>query len=358
MNFDLSILQCPVTKHDLSEIKKEDFERLGLTEDFKGLGKINSGLIDSSQSYFYPIVDDIIVLHANYALYIGKDKDIRDKMSYDKKRVFDYYNEINYKTQNAMSIYEDSAKWVDYREVSKEYIQNSFTKAAKFYPPSGKYFLDIASGPIGLQEYLNLSRGYEYRICIDISINALIQAKHNFQHSAEKGIFICGDITNIPIKSNICNTVLSQHTLYHLPKKDQKTAVEELYRVALDGGGHVVIIYSWFWHGWFMNIALNVVQLYRIARHLAGKLYVKLNPKTKPRLYFHAHSPSWFKRSFSFSDKIEFYCWRSTDIYFMNMYIHKGLGGKKILRLLRKLEDKYSRFFGTFGEYPAIVIKK
>jgi hypothetical protein len=42
----------------------------------------------------------------------------------------------------------------------------------------------------------------------------------------------------------------------------------------------------------------------------------------------------------------------------LNLYIHKALKGKKLLNWLTRLEDKHSKFWGTFGEYSVIVIKK
>lgn len=154
----------------------------------------------------------------------------------------------------------------------------------------------------------------------------------------------------------MCDAVLCQHTLYHIPKNEQKTAVNEMYRVAQENS-NIAIVYNWFYHGWFMNISLFPVQVYRVVRHIAGKVYVRLF-KSKPRLYFFVHSPGWFKRNFTFSKNIEFYCWRSTNKYFLNIYIHKWLGGKKLLNWLRKSEDKHPKFWGVFGDYPVIVIKK
>jgi len=349
-------LRCPVTKNGLSLIDKNEFPAYKIPEDFGRFGKLLKGLVDESRQYFYPIFDDIIVLHEQYAFFIGIGEDNRKGLAFDKKRVFDYYNEVNFKTKDSLKIYEDSPKWVDFREVSSKYIKNSFTKASRFYPSKGKYLLDIASGPIGLPEYMALSDGYEFRICVDISINALIQAKINIEGAGKKGIYICGDITNIPIRDKSCDTVLSQHTLYHIPKNDQFTAVNEMYRVAKNES-KIVIIYSWFYHSWFMNISLNFIQIYRILRHFAGKLFVRL-VKSKPRLYFYPHSPRWFKKSFAFSKNIEFYCWRSTNKYFLDLYIHKWLSGDKVLNRLIKIEDKYSKFMSRFGEYPAIVITR
>ncbi|MFW5707062.1 MAG: class I SAM-dependent methyltransferase [Bacteroidota bacterium] len=349
-------LKCPVTGNRLSLASKDQFPASGNPHDTKYPENITFGLREQSGNYFYPVIGPIMVLHEQYAIFTGRGHDIRKSLSLDRQRVFDYYNEISYLTKESLTIYDDSARWVDYRDVSLPYLKKSFARASRFYPASGKYLLDIASGPIGHPEFMELSTGYEYRICVDISVNALIQAGLNLEKAGQKGILICGDITNIPIIDNTCDTVLSQHTLYHIPAREQKTAVEEMYRVAKPGS-KIVIIYSWFYHSWFMNLSLNVVQLYRIARHFAGKAWVRLM-KSKPRLYFYSHSPGWFKRNFSYDRDIEFHCWRSTNKYFLNIYIHKWLGGESILRKLSSLENKYSRFMGIFGEYPAIVITK
>lgn len=351
-----NFLRCPITENQLEVIEKNAFHYFNIPDFIENLGMLSRGLIDKSHEYFYPIFNDIIILHRQYAIYIGLGEDNKGEMSFDKKRVFDYYNEINYKVKDSFKIYEDSGKWVDYRGVSLEYIRNSFKKSANFFSPNGKYLLDIASGPIGLPEYMALGAGYEFRICVDISINALIQAKENIERTGKNGVFICGDITNIPIKDDSCDTVLCQHTLYHIPKDDQATAVEEMYRVAKPGS-KIVIIYSWFYHSWFMNISLNFIQIYRIFRHYLGKWYVKLL-NSKPRLYFYAHSPRWFRRSFQFGNSIQFFCWRSTNKFFLRLYIHKWFFGERILKWLMKMEERHSNLLGVFGEYPAIVITK
>lgn len=349
-------LRCPITKNGVELVPKDAFKDYALPEEYEAFGNLSHGLVDTSKQYFFPVFNDIIVLHEHYALYIGNSHDKRGTLSFDKKRVFDYYNKVNYEVKDSLKIYADSRKWVDFREVSSTYIKNSFTKASRYYPAHGQYILDIASGPIGLPAYMSLSDGYDYRICVDISVNALIQAKINIEKAGKKGIYICGDITNIPIEDNSVDTVLSQHTLYHIPKNDQKTAVNEMYRVAKKDS-KIVIVYSWFYRSWFMNISLNIVQLYRIFRHFAGKFYVRM-VSSKPRLYFYPHSPRWFRKTFAFSSDIEFHCWRSTNKYFLDMYIHQWLFGKKLLEILMSIEDKYSQFMSTFGEFAAIVITK
>jgi ubiquinone/menaquinone biosynthesis C-methylase UbiE len=352
----LPYLLCPVTGNGLTKISAEEFPTYGIETQHLRFEKIENGLIDSGKNYFYPIIEDILLLHRHYALVLKGNQTDLHNMDRDKKRVFDYYNEVEYQLQGGMAIYEDSSKWVDYRAHSEEYMKKAFGRAAVFFDKPKQFILDVASGPIGLPEYIALSQKFEYRVCMDISVNALLQAKRNLELAGQKGIYICADICNIPLKDNSMDTVLSQHTVYHIPKDEQKMAIEQMYRV-LCPGRKMVIVYSWFYHSWFMNISLNVVQIYRIIRHLAGKIYVRYFA-SKPRLYFYVHSPSWFEKSFSFSNEIDFFCWRSTNKYFMNMYIHSWLGGKAILKKLTQWEEKYSRFMGRFGEYPAIVITK
>jgi ubiquinone/menaquinone biosynthesis C-methylase UbiE len=354
--FDYSILQCPVTNEGLKFVPTDNINGyVRKAGDVVPSNKtFQEGFVNASGTYFYPVMDDIILLLPAYALFVGEGEDSRGRMAFDKQRVFNYYNEIDYDIKNGYKIYKDSTKWVDYRKVTSPYIRNSFTRAKKYLSTSGKYLLDIASGPIGLEEYLSLSENFEYRICADISINALIQAKLNY--GTKKGIYLCADITNIPIRDNICDSVLSQHTLYHIPRKEQKTAVNEMYRVAKPGG-KVAIVYSFFYHSWFMNIALFPVQLYRIFRHVAGKIYVRIF-NGKPRLYFYPHSRNWFRRSFDYGKNFEFFCWRSTNKIFLNIFIHNGLWGRVILDRLRKSEEKHPKFWGRLGEYPVITLTK
>lgn len=354
--FDFSILMCPITGENLVLISKEEITTFISKTDFGYIQSddIKEGFINESRTYFYPVFEDIILLLPVYALYIGTGTDTRSRMNRDRERVFNYYNELKYSKVGDNVVYEDTPRWIDFRDVSSDYIHNSLKRAMPYLTPGGKYMLDIASGPIGLEEYINLSEDFEIRICADISVNALMRAKANYKE--RKAVFICADICNIPLKDNVCNSVLCQHTLYHIPKDEQKKAVEEMYR-ATKPGGNLVIVYSWFYRSWFMNVSLFPVQLYRVARHFAGKVYVRLF-KSRPRLYFFPHSMRWFRTSFLFSDRIEFYSWRSINKYFLKIFIHERLGGRRILQWLQRSEERHPKLWARVGEYPIIRVTK
>jgi hypothetical protein len=72
-----------------------------------------------------------------------------------------------------------------YYNVSKPLRENH---NKKYLNGSGQYYLDIASGLIGFQEYIDLSEKFEIRICIDIAFNPLVEAQNNLK--GQKGISI------------------------------------------------------------------------------------------------------------------------------------------------------------------------
>ncbi|MCB0686329.1 MAG: class I SAM-dependent methyltransferase [Saprospiraceae bacterium] len=349
------ILKCPNSEESLHYISDQIEVNSYLGEwdlpFFRAFG-VSAGFINESRSWFYPIVDQIILLHPYYGIPQYNSDHSLFKDTFDKRRVFDYYNNIGYISYNDHSIYADSSKWLDYRQVSKDYIESSLSRARQYLPDKGQYLLDAGSGPIGLQQYLDLSKGYTCRICCDISFSALQQAQRNL---TGPGLFICCDILNTPIIDNICDAVISQHVIYHIPRKQQKRAIEELYRITKPGGT-TAIVYSFFYHSILMDATLFPVQLYRIIRHFLGKLFVKLID-SKPRLYFYSHGRKFFK-NFYFSEHLKIYTWRSLNSYFLRLYIHEAFMGKRILNFFKSLEERYPEFMGTIGEYPIIVIDK
>lgn len=354
MNFavDYSILQCPVTKEELhpadDAVIAQANNRINTDE------KFSEGLVNWSQTFFYPIKQNIHFLHQHYCIPLTEDKILNTSISFNKERIFNYYNQIKYIRFEGRQIYEDADKWVDFRDFVLPYTQHGFSNVRKYIHSKGKYFADIASGPVAFKEYLHLANGYDCRICIDISANALMEAQYNLQKENQQGIFICADMLSLPLKENICDAVVCHHALFHVQKHLQLTAMKEMHRIAKPNTT-IAIVYDWFYHSSLMNITLGPVQLYRIARHYAGKIYARLFKKNK--LYFYSHSRNWFIKN-NPGKKINFYCWRSINKYFSSIYLHKNFGGKKLLNYIWKKEEEKPELMGRIGEYAVIVIEK
>ena len=90
-------------------------------------------------------------------------------------QVRDFYDKVGWKL-TSHDVYQN-ARYEDLRKVSKEYIQRCHLRVNQHLPNSGKYLLDAGSGPVQYPEYLTYSEAYKYRVCLDLSITALREAR-------------------------------------------------------------------------------------------------------------------------------------------------------------------------------------
>lgn len=278
----------------------------------------------------------------------------------DKKEVRDFYNQVGWQ-QVEEGLFEDAKQFEDLRPISKDYIHKCHLRVNRYLKPTGKYFLDVASGPIQYAEYLTYSRGFDTRICVDISISALEEARKKI---GDKGAYILADITNLPFKVSSIDAVLSLHTIYHVPAEEQGTAFREIYRV-LKPGSSAVVVYSWGDHSLLMNLALYPSRITQMLRALATRLLNKRNKKIvnessqapQPKLYFYVNNYKYFTtQAWGFNFYI--LVWRSVSVPFTKMYVRNWLLGKQFLSLLYCLEDRIPHMAGRFGQYPLFVVKK
>jgi SAM-dependent methyltransferase len=347
----LHILQCPVTGEDLHLADETVLKRVNdlSSED----QSFQQGLVNAGATIFYPVINEILLLLPHYRVSFHGEKQ-QEQVSFDRQRIFNYFKEIGYYEFEGQQIYEDADQFVDFRPFLKDYTSMGFANTGKYLPASGNYFADIACGPVAFKEFVQLAANYKCRICVDLSLNSLQQARKNLQQSNQPYLLICADMLHLPLKENIADAVICQHALFHVPKDDQLPALKQLVRVAKPDAP-VAIVYDWFYYSWFMNIALGPVQLYRIARHIAGKWYARMFKKNK--LYFYAHAPRWFRKN-NPGRSIQFFTWRSINIYFSRMYLHNNAVGRRILKWVMHLEKKYPEKMGKLGEYGIILIRK
>ena len=197
--------------------------------------------------------------------------------------------------------------------------------------------------------HLSLNR---YRVCVDISITALKGARKKL---GNKGIYILGDITNLPFLDNPFDAVVSLHTIYHVPRNEQKKAFMEIFRV-LKNNRSAVIVYSYGSNCKAMLILSSPLLLLRALNKIRTAI---TKPKIDmPKLYYYAHGYKWIRDNLSTLGSMDIYVWRSVSVPFLKTCIHKWLFGKQILDIIYKLEEKFPKILGRFGHYPLIVITK
>ncbi len=282
-----------------------------------------------------------------------------------KQRVRQFYDRVGW--QMAGDGHYQNARYEDLRPVSAEYIRRCHLRVKKFLKPTGKFLLDAGSGPVQYAEYLEYSAGYTYRVCADISLVALQEAKMRL---GEHGLYVVADVANLPFTSEPFEGVVSLHTLHHLPLAEQEKAYEELYRV-LKPGCQAVVVNGWT-ESRLMQRALPFI---RLAERFGSRFGRKKEagagnapqsaaqkaaaPAEAPvGTFIRKQDAAWLKERFGGRMQFEIYAWRSVSVRFLRALIHAPTGGKLALRLLFWLEGRFPHYFGEEGQYPLIVIRK
>lgn len=309
----------------------------------------------------------------------GKSPDV-------KQRVRQFYDQVGWQMAGE-GVYQN-ARYEDLRPVSHEYIHRCHLRVKRFLKPSGRYLLDAGSGPVQYAEYLTYSEGYQYRVCADISIVALQEARRRI---GGHGLFVVADVANLPFAPGLFDGLVSLHTLHHLPLEEQVKAYEAFYRV-LKEGSSAVVVNGWTDSpimrrlGWLVRIMEGLGQRRQFFRRLRGRAVdeAERKPETgqggkvaagsssaagpakdEPTgsfvptgTFVNKMDPAWLKEKISGRMRYEIYPWRSVNVRFLRAVIHLATGGKLWLRLLFWLEERFPRFFGEKGQYPLIVIRK
>ena len=358
----ISILKCPVTGKDLRRLSSDDLstinEKILDKQLWEADGKLmqtnlKDGLTNVDGSYIYPIVDGIVLLLPDLALVDAQDKILADSLSDDKKLVKNFYDHRGWHTTDKGD-YEDADIFEDLRPFAQEYLNKCHQRVSRYLNPSGKYMMDAASGALQFKEYFQYSENYDYRICVDLSFQGLMECKRKL---GDKAICLLCDMTNLPVKENAIDGFVSLNTIYHIPKDEQVKAITELYRVTM-AGGKGVVVYDWYKHSPWMNLTLLPFRGYEFMRNRIKSLFCRAAGKGEPlkMLYFHAHNYEYFKKHLSIP--FQLVCWRSISVPFMKVYLHENFSGKKILDKIYEMEEKDPEECGLKGEYPMFVFEK
>ena len=141
---------------------------------------------------------------------------------------------------------------------------------------NSEFLLDVACGANPFNSKA------KKQLCIDFSITAIEEAKKN----KPGGLFVLGDITSLPLKDNSVTDTVSMHTIYHVDKDKQTSAIEEIKRVTKN---KCYVVYNAGKHAKLVNILTLPLQLWNWSEK-------RINPNSKRRVYFYAHSYKWLEQ--------------------------------------------------------------
>lgn len=264
-----------------------------------------------------------------------------------KRQVREFYDNVGWK-EVSEGVYQN-ARYEDLRPVSRDYIHKCHMRVKRHLSPSGRFLLDAGSGPIQYPEYMTYSEGYQKRVCADISITALKEARKRI---GEHGLFVVADITRLPFKEGAFDGAVSLHTIHHLPVDEHVRAYRDMHRV-LKAGRQAVLVNGWEFP--LLSLLLDIpVRIWwrlkkverkrkklgekgtHIKKSTARQLQKKLRPYMRPKIYV----------------------WRSVSVFALRFYIREGRFGRKILKGVYLFEELFPWFLGRVGAYPLVVIRK
>jgi SAM-dependent methyltransferase len=283
-----------------------------------------------------------------------------------KKQVRRFYDQVGWQTDDEGTY--QNARYEDLRPVSQEYIHRCHMRVARYLKPSGRFLLDAGSGPVQYSEYLIYAQGYTFRVCADLSIVALQEARKRL---GERSLYVVADVAHLPFKPDVFAGVMSLHTLHHLPAGEQALAYKDLYRV-LAQGSNAVIVNGWTESRWMDGLSWLVRGVDRLGRlkghFFSAKTDARPEPverkgknRTKPKptgTFVQKLDAAWLDQTLRGRILYEVRCWRSVSVSFLRAVIQPGLGGRLWLRILYGLEEWFPHWFGVNGQYPLVILKK
>jgi ubiquinone/menaquinone biosynthesis C-methylase UbiE len=268
-----------------------------------------------------------------------------------KQKVREFYDEIGWQQED--DGHYQNARYEDLRPVSREYIHKTRLRVMNGLIPTGKFILDAGSGPVQYDEYKVYSQGYHKRICLDISIQALREARERI---GEHGLFVVGDLANLPFKKESFDGAVSMHAIHHLALTEHPRAYGEIHRV-LAGGRTAAIV-----NGWSDPLISRMAEpLIGSMRKLSGRTEKKkkewMTDEDPTGTFVQKMTPQWLKREIGSKMTLEIKPWRSMSTRILRWFI-RPFGGRVFLKFIFWLEGMFPRFFAENGQYPLIVIRK
>ena len=268
-----------------------------------------------------------------------------------EERVSKFYNTVGWETDGEIT--EDARRWEDLREYAREYVEKCRLRVLRHIPEAGENLLDMASGPIQYKEYLEYSKNFKKRYCVDLSLSALEKAKKKI---GDHGVYLHGSFFDIPLEEDFFDCAVSLHTIYHIDKDKQEEAVRKLVKVTKQGMP-VIIVYI---NPNTLISSLSSSLPFRVlnrARNLLKKTEKVTENETGVSLYFYPHPIEWWNR-FSDVAQVQVLPWRSFSSNIQKILIPNNKLGGILFNLLFNLEERFPDFFVKRFQYQMIILTK
>ncbi len=312
---------------------------------------ITSALGTADLRFIYPIIDGIYCLLPGLAIVRSSETAAAAALEHDKQVVQAFYDDYGWQRHQSGK-YNDTQLFTVDTPAASAYARTCNQRVGGRLK-GGEFLLDAASGAIPIASYLPFSDGYRKRVCVDLSVVALREARSKL--GPDRGVYVLGDITCLPIQDGVIDDAVSLHTIYHVPQALQTQAIDELVRV-LKPSGKLIVVYTWASCA-AMTLARGISAMAARLPLLARSPAPVFDWSSLPPLYYHPQDRTWFTTIKSrHSAKLRL--WSAIDLPFQQRLFGPGIGGRLAAALVTLAEFALEPILSRHGQYPLFVITK
>jgi ubiquinone/menaquinone biosynthesis C-methylase UbiE len=277
--------------------------------------------------------------------------ELRREASAGVESVASHYRGSGWLEQDGVTL--DAELNEDLRACARWYVSACRRRVKEELPERGGRILDMASGPIQYEEYLEYSQGFQTRVCVDFSKKALVMAKEKI---GEDGEYHCGDFLAMSFPANSLDAAVSLHTLYHMDLGCQEVAVRKMVDM-LKPGSVLVIVYKnpreW---------SRPLIDGMKFLTLWVKKWIFPMESEGQKReqqvdIYHAAHPLEWWSR-FQDVAELRYRPWRSFSARHQKFLFPDSKLGAWMFSKLFKLEELFPQFFLRHFKFPMIILKK
>jgi SAM-dependent methyltransferase len=257
-----------------------------------------------------------------------------------------FFDLVGWQTEGGVT--EVARRWEDGREHVQRYASECRLRLLRHIPSSGENMLDVGSGPIQFVEFVEYSRNFNKRYCVDLSERALEGARSKI---GDRGVYWRGSIVDIPLEDDFFDCTICIKMLFNIDKEQQEAVVRKLIR-ATQAGKPVIIVYNNPRPLWLLR-KLRDFKSKRKARRVESREHGGARLSSQ----FHLHENAWWDR-FCDVAEVKLLPSQALNAEVQRTLIPNNRFGAMLLNLLSSFEEMFPNLSVKYFQGLMIVLIK